>query len=116
MASAEAAIIASGTATLEAALLQLPMVVIYRLSTPSHLAAKALVRVPSFSLPNIILARSAIPELAQPDAEQVYQHIRTLLKSPEARQKMRQELSQVREKLGPPGAAQRIAAAILKPL
>jgi lipid-A-disaccharide synthase len=116
MASAQAAIIASGTATLEAALLQLPMVVVYRLSTPSYLAAKALVRVPYFSLPNIILARSAVPELAQPHPRQVYEHISTLLKSAEARQAMRQELRQVREKLGPHGAAKRIAAAILGPL
>src|SRR5579872_5454427 len=65
MAHADLALAASGTVTVEAALLGTPMVTFYRVSTPSWLAGKLLVDVPFYSMVNLIAGRAVVPELMQ---------------------------------------------------
>src|SRR5208337_4679496 len=67
LAAADAAIVSSGTATVEAALLDVPMVVIYRVTPLTALLAKPLVRTSFFSMVNLIAERQVVPELIQRD-------------------------------------------------
>ena len=113
MASADLILAASGTVTLEAALLGVPMVVVYRLSPLSYLAAKMMVRLKYFSLPNLLLDRQVVPEFSQPGVEEVCQIARELLLSPDWREKMKGELAQIRPLFGDPGAAPRIAREVI---
>ncbi len=113
MSSASLVLAASGTVTLEAALLGVPMVVVYRLSPLSYLAAKMMVRLKYFSLPNLLLDRQVVPEFSQPEVEHVYRTARDLLLNPDRRDKMKGELAQIRPLFGEPGAALRIAREII---
>ncbi|HUL14796.1 MAG TPA: lipid-A-disaccharide synthase [Terriglobales bacterium] len=120
LASADAAIISSGTATVEAALLDVPMVVVYRVSALTALLAKPLVRTKHFSMVNLIAGRRAVPELIQNDftARNVAAEILRLIRDPAAREELRAGLAEVRCRLGPPGAVERAAdaiAALLQP-
>jgi lipid-A-disaccharide synthase len=112
------ALTCSGTATLENALLGVPMVVMYKVSAPTYWIAKALVRVPYIALANILLNKPLLPELIQADAtpEKVAKEAVRLLSDPERLGGMRRELLSLRERLGHPGAAQRAAAVILEKL
>jgi len=117
MAAAELLLVASGTATLEAACYGTPMVVIYRLSAPSYAAARVLVRgVSHISLPNIIAGYGAVPELIQGRATVpgVAQAALALLEDAAARAAQRAVLLEVRARLGEPGAAERAAHAVLR--
>ena len=67
LAAADAAIVSSGTATIEAALLDVPMVVVYRVTPLTALLAKPLVRTRYFSMVNLIAERAVVPELIQKD-------------------------------------------------
>ncbi len=111
LAAADVSIVASGTATVEAALLGAPMVVVYRVSALTALLAKRLVRAPFFSMPNLIAGRRVVPELIQDDfrPEPVAGEVRRLLASPKAREQMKRDLAEVRSKLGPGGAIERAA-------
>lgn len=118
----DAAMIASGTATLEAAILGAPLVSIYRVSTLSYFVYKAL-RPPaergrpiSTALPNLVARRRIVPELLQgaltPSA--LAGEIAPLLDDPAARERMRSELAEVRRALGRPGAMRRVAEIVLR--
>lgn len=106
---------ASGTATLECALLDVPMIVGYRLHPATYLAARILVRVPHVALVNLIAGTSVAPELIQGDwtAEHLVSTSRRLA-SPEARGDRRVMLAEVRRRLGQPGASRRAAEAVLE--
>lgn len=114
LASADAAIVSSGTATVEAALLDVPMVVVYRVTPLTALLAKPLVRTKFFSMVNLIAERRVVPELIQSDFTpgRVAQEILNLLQNPSAREQLRSGLAEVRQRLGPPGAVERAADAI----
>lgn len=114
LASADAAIVSSGTATVEAALLDVPMVVVYRVTPFTALLAKPLVRTSYFSMVNLIAERRVVPELIQSDftPDRVAQEILNLLQNPAAREQLRSGLADVRQRLGPPGAVDRAADAI----
>lgn len=114
LAAADAAIVSSGTATVEAALLDVPMVVVYRVTALTALLAKPLVRTSCFSMVNLIAERQVVPELIQKDftPDKVAQEVLRLLNDPRARQELRAGLADVRERLGPPGAVDRAADAI----
>jgi lipid-A-disaccharide synthase len=116
LAAADAAIVSSGTATIEAALLDVPMVVVYRVTPLTALLAKPLVRTPFFSMVNLIAGKRAVPELIQNDftPDQVAAETLSLLNNQAAREALRRELAEVRQRLGPPGAVDRAADAILK--
>jgi len=114
LAAADAAIVSSGTATVEAALLGTPMVVVYRVSPASAMVLRRLVRTPFFSMVNLIAGKRVVPELIQDDftPERVAEEVKKLLESPEARVEMKKELALVRERLGPGGAIERAAEII----
>ncbi len=112
------AICSSGTATLENAMLGVPMVVVYRLSRLTYWIARALIRVPHISMANILAGRALVPELIQDDAnpEKVAEAARALLADDGRRRALRRELLSVRASLGGPGAADRAAGEILSSL
>jgi lipid-A-disaccharide synthase len=109
--AADVAIVSSGTATIEAALMDTPMVVIYRLSPITAAIARLLVRTQMFAMVNLIAGKRVVPELFQKDftPERLANEVIRLLDSQEARAEMRRGLAGVREKLGPPGAIERAA-------
>jgi lipid-A-disaccharide synthase len=114
LAAADAAIICSGTATVEAALLDVPMIVVYRVSKLTALLAKPLIRTKFFGMVNLIAEREVAPELIQEDFQpgKIANEIRKLLEPARAAQ-ARADLADVRRRLGPPGAVERAAEAIL---
>ncbi|RKY62916.1 MAG: lipid-A-disaccharide synthase, partial [Candidatus Latescibacterota bacterium] len=118
MAASDVLLVASGTATLEAAILGTPMVVAYRTSWPSYLLARRLVKVPHIALPNLIAGRPMVPELIQRVAspEHIAREALAILKDRERQEKMRMELQAVRERLGSPGASRRAARLLVEML
>ncbi len=102
---------ASGTATLETALMLRPMVIVYRLSRMTYALARRLVRVDSIGMANIIAGERVVPELIQNEvtAERIAAESRGILGDRERRELMISKLSEVRAKLGSPGAAGRTA-------
>jgi len=114
LAAADVAIVSSGTATVEAALLNAPMVVVYRVAPFTAWVVRRLARTKHFAMVNLLAGREIVPELIQ-DAftpERLASETERLLASAEARQAMRAELARVRETLGPPGAIDRAAKII----
>lgn len=111
MAACDAAMAASGTLTMELALLKVPMVVCYRVATISYLLAKPFIKVKYASLVNLVAEKEVVPELLQYEAtsENIYTKMLYLLTSRDAREVMRQELELVCERLGEPGASKRAA-------
>jgi len=115
MTAADTLLIASGTATLEAALLGAPMVVVYRLAPLTYLLGRRLVKVPHFAMANLIAGERVVPEVIQRELtpERVAAEVRALLDAPGRREVMRAGLAEVRRKLGAPGASGRAAAVVL---
>ena len=119
---ARAAVVASGTATVEAALLGVPFVMVYRVAPLTWALGKHLVRVPHFGMVNLIAGREVVPELVQHKftPEQVAGELRTLLENGDRRQEMLRALDSVRQALHAgrqrDSAAQCAAAAILEEL
>jgi lipid-A-disaccharide synthase len=111
LAAADVAIVSSGTATVETALMGVPMVVVYRVSPLTAWIGRRLVRTPFVAMVNLIAGKRVVVELIQEDftPERVSAEAEKLLASPAAREEMRRELDQVRERLGPPGAIERAA-------
>ena len=112
VAAADLVLLASGSATLETALLERPMVIMYRLSPVTYALARMLVRVPFIGMPNLILGKAAVPELIQADVtpERVAEEVRRILDDPARAAQIRADLARVRDLLGAPGAAARAAA------
>jgi len=115
LAAADAAIVSSGTATVEAALLNVPAVVVYRVSPLTAKLAKPLVRTPYFAMVNLIAEKRVVPELVQDDftPQAVADETLRLLQDPNARNNQRAGLAEVRRRLGPPGAVERAADEIV---
>lgn len=116
LAASDVAIVSSGTATVEAALLDVPMVVVYRVSPLTATLAKPLVRTPFFAMVNLIAERQVVPELVQDDftPDRVAREALRLLQDPNARATVRTGLAEVRKRLGPRGAVDRAADAIAR--
>jgi lipid-A-disaccharide synthase len=115
LATADLALSSSGTATLEAAVLDTPVVVMYRLSPATYFLAKKLVTLPYFSLVNIVADGPVVPELIQDQVtgERIVDEVRKLLE-PSRYAAVKQSLEVVRTRLGGPGASRRAAAEIDK--
>lgn len=102
---------ASGTATLETALLERPMIIIYRLSWLTYAIARLLVRVEHIGMVNLICGERVVPELIQSDVtpERISAESRILLDNPQVRSAIEAKLARLRDRLGGPGAADRVA-------
>jgi lipid-A-disaccharide synthase len=115
LAFARAAVVTSGTATLETALFNVPQVVVYRTSWFSYLLGRALIRVPFISLVNLIAGRRVVPELIQGQARaaRIAAELQRLLHDPACRSQVQAGYAQVREQLGPARASQQAEAVML---
>ncbi len=111
----DAAIVTSGTVSLELAMLGVPHVVAYRLSDVTFAIAKRMARVRWIALPNLIAGRAIVPELIQRDAQphRLAQPVIKWLEDDRERAAIRDELSSVSRSLGPAGVAERAASATL---
>jgi lipid-A-disaccharide synthase len=111
LAAADCAIVASGTATVEAALLGTPMVVVYRVSPSSAFVLRRMVCSPFIAMVNLIAGRRLVPELIQDQftPAALEREVRQLLEAENAREEMKAGLAEVRAKLGPAGAIDRAA-------
>jgi lipid-A-disaccharide synthase len=116
LAAADLALVASGTVTVQAALHECPMVVVYRLAPVTYRLGKPFVRVDTYAMANLVAGRRVVPELIQdaftPGA--VASEAIDILTSEARSSKMRTELRTVREQLGGPGASARAARAVLR--
>jgi lipid-A-disaccharide synthase len=117
-ATLDVAICSSGTATLENALLGIPMVVIYKLSSVTYLIARAIVTVKHIAMANVLAGREIVPELIQGDAtpERVAAAVAAILDDSSRAEQMRSDLRALRASLGEPGAVDRAAGIILDEL
>jgi lipid-A-disaccharide synthase len=102
---------ASGTASLEAALLLKPMIIVYRLNRFTYWIARMLVRIDHIGMANLIAGERIVPELVQGDftPERIVDESRHILDNGESRARMIEKLSKVKEQLGASGAAGRAA-------
>jgi len=122
LAHARAAVVASGTATVEAAMMGTPMVVVYRVSPLTWKLGRPLVHVKNFAMVNLIAGEAVVPELIQADftAKNVATKLREILPDGPVREKMERDLAQVRARLrssdDPRSAAERAADAVLQTL
>ena len=112
--AARAGIVASGTATVEAALLGLPMVVVYRLSPLTYALGRPLVRVPHYAMANLIAGRAVVRELIQSGFQPraVADEALALLADGPRRRDVLEGLAEVRARLGPGGASRRAAETV----
>ena len=115
MSVADLAIATSGTVTLEAALCGLGCPILYKSSPVSFWIAKRVVEIPHIGLPNIVAGRLIEPELLQDECkpEKIAAMVLELLETERYRQ-LQQDLHEVREKLGKPGAVKRVAELVLR--
>lgn len=116
MASCDAVVAASGTVTLELAILEVPMVVCYKLSPLTYMLAKLLVKLDHFSLPNLIAGYQAVPELLQAEVtpDNIAGELSALLTDAEKLSAMKKSLREVKEKLGDAGASDKAAAVAIQ--
>lgn len=116
MAACDAVVTASGTVTLELAILEVPMIVVYKLAPLTYQLGKRLVKVDFFSLVNLIAGYAAVPELLQHEvtAETISSELYAITTIPARKKKMKQALKEVREKLGASGASDKAATAALQ--
>ena len=107
----ELLITASGTATLEGAILGKPMIIIYKVSFLSYWVGRALIRVDHIGLVNLVAEKEIAPELIQEDVNprRIADEAFRILKDPLLSRKMSESMGEVRQKLGEPGAAERAA-------
>jgi len=108
---ATAAIVSSGTATLQAAIMNTPAVVVYKMNLISWWLTKKLVHVHFASMANIIAKKLVFPELLQNDAtiNNISNHIIKIINEPAYRKKLLEEIKLIQEKVGKPGASKRAA-------
>jgi len=115
LAAADAVITASGTATVQTALHDRPMAIVYRLSPLSYALGRRFVRVTTYGMVNLVAGRRVVTELIQDDftPEAVAREAISLLTDADRVSVMRRDLADVRARLGAPGASRRAADAIL---
>lgn len=111
----DAVMVASGTATLETALLLKPFVIVYKTAASTYFLGKRLIQIPYIGLINVLAGKKIVPEFIQHDAtgENIAAGIKHLLTDETARKKMIEQILEVKMSLGEGGAAQRTAKAVL---
>jgi lipid-A-disaccharide synthase len=114
--ASDVVITASGTATIQCALHEKPMVVVYRVSPLTYRLGKPFVHVDTFAMPNLVAGRRIVPELIQDDftPERTADEAIALLTDKNKRAEMCAALFKVREQLGSPGATARAADTVLE--
>lgn len=115
MALCDAAIVASGTATLEAAWFGLPFAIIYKVSPFSYFLGKRMIKIPNIGLVNVVAGRRIVEELLQKDVHpsRLVPVMKELLFDETKRQQLKADFAKVRGSLGTPGAAGRVADLII---
>ncbi len=115
MQAADAALVTSGTATLEIGWYGTPFVVVYRTSPVTYAIGRMLVDVPHIGLVNIVAGKGVVPELIQGECTErnMIREVEPLLFDAHAQTQMRTALSVIRERLGGPGASRNVAESIL---
>jgi lipid-A-disaccharide synthase len=115
LAAADLAVVASGTATLETAIIGTPLIIVYRSSQLNWRIFRPLINVPFVGMPNLIAGRQIAPELLQDELNgaRLAQELVALLEDETRLKQLRQDLAQVRAKLGQANASQRAAQRIL---
>ena len=110
------AVVASGTATLETGLLGTPMVIVYKVAYLSWLIGKRLVKIPYIGLINIVGGDMVVPELLQEQCtpQNIADRALKVLEDPREIERVKYQLSRVKEKMGGPGASLRVAETILR--
>ena len=116
MRSADVALVASGTATLETALVGTPMVVMYIVNAINYAIMKRLIRIPDISLVNIVAGKRIVPEYLQHKAqpEVMARELLCLIEDQERRRRMIEELATVKQALGDGRASERVAALVIE--
>jgi lipid-A-disaccharide synthase len=115
LAVADVALVASGTVTVQAALHECPMVVVYRLSPLTYRLGKPFVHVDTYAMANLVAGRRVVPELIQDEftPDGVAAEALRVLTDPDHAASVRRDLHEVRGRLGAPGASRRAAEAVL---
>ena len=116
IAAADVLLVASGTATLQAALIGTPMVIVYKTSWFTYWLARRLIRIDWIGLANIVAQRQIVPELIQQDATpaRMAEEAARVLHDEAVAREVRAALAGVRQSLGQPGASRRAAEAVLR--
>lgn len=111
-------LVASGSATLECALLERPMVIVYKTSWPTYLISRLLIRIPAIGLVNVVHGSKLVPELIQHRAtpSAIAREATELWASAQRRREMGVGFQKIRHSLGSPGAARRAAQTVLSEL
>jgi lipid-A-disaccharide synthase len=115
MAASDLLFVASGTATLQAAVVGTPMILLYATTWLTYRIAKFLIRVDCIGLVNLVAGRKIVPELIQQEAttDRLYREAERLLQDGQAYDQMKTALRAVRDKLGQPGASRRAAEVVV---
>lgn len=116
IAQCDLCLVASGTATLEVAILNKPMVIVYKTSFLTWLLAKLLIKIPFIGLVNVVAGKKIVPECIQFEATggHIAKELRMMCQNPAKLAEIKAELEKVRLSLGEPGAGERAAREILK--
>jgi lipid-A-disaccharide synthase len=111
-------IVASGSATLEAAYFGMPFVLIYKVAWPTYVAARLVVNVDFLGMPNLLAAKEVVPEFIQHEAkpDAIVKDVRLLMENSPARDRMILDFDAIISKLGGTGASERAAQAIFEEL
>jgi lipid-A-disaccharide synthase len=109
-------LVTSGTATLETALLEKPFFILYKAGFITYQLAKRLIQIPHIGLVNVVAGKTIVPEFLQIEArpDTIAHEALFLLREPEARDRMVEELKKIKAKLGKPGASRRAAEALVE--
>jgi len=116
MAHSDIVLVASGTATLETACFETPMVIIYKVSFITSILARIVIKIPYIGLVNVVAGKKIVPEFLQYDAkpEKIAEYVLDLIGKKDKLEKIKTDLSEVRRKLGKPGAVARAAESVMR--
>jgi len=118
MQSCDAIITASGTATLEVALMNVPMIIIYKVSMLTYIIARRMISIPNIGLVNIVADELIVPEFIQHEArpDKISAATARFLEEPDYAREIKAKLATVRQKLGNPGGSENVARLVLEML